>query len=175
VNRGKLAKLEKLAKRYLLWAFQGNAYPARLLTSPANKKRAGMIRHYARLARRPQIASQLPGEEMLSFFEAEPKQGYAEKLLAIEAFLLGIRELAPDSPWIARQLELVHKLQQDEREAPAKILAKTLEYCDAFAAALSRDMPALQAAAGGDMEKLEAGLKEWRRQYAARHGGADVE
>ncbi len=173
-----MTKKEKLARRYLLWAFQGNPYPMRLLTAPSNRRRGYMIRHLARLARQAEIAGQLPGEETLSFFEAEAKQGYAESLVAIEALLLGLQELdkqggtlGPEGRWIQLQLQLVRNLQSREREAAAKILAKTFEYADALQEALFEALPRLQAASGGDPAKLNASLAEWHQEYQAKHGG----
>ena len=63
---------EKLARRFLLAAGDGDPRVMHLIMSPSNPTRRYSIRKLAKAACRPDIAAQLPGEEVLTYFQEPP-------------------------------------------------------------------------------------------------------
>jgi hypothetical protein len=91
---------EKLARRLLLWGSDGNPRLMHELLSRKAPHRGYLIRLFARIARRPEIAGKLPSEAVIPFFEEsadydarkEAEKRKTEAWLGLGALLLGKQE-----------------------------------------------------------------------------------
>jgi hypothetical protein len=60
---------EQLARAVLLWAGHGDPHGMHLVMSPSFPGHETFIKNLAAFGRRPDIAAQLPGPEVLAFFQ----------------------------------------------------------------------------------------------------------